>query len=503
MAKIEDQEIRNKILATSGSIAIQASAGSGKTTIVTKKIETESRILRPFKKIAAITFTNKARDEIRDKLEKIDEFDNVIVTTNDAFIKYEIINPFIRNVYPEVTDFQISYSQNDKFKTFKDGIEKITEGILGSYENQKCNFTFQLALNILKKSPASQQYLKSTYEMIFIDEYQDSDQDMRNLFRYLFNELDIRLFVVGDDKQSIYGWRGSVQFKLDELPESIKKFKLTHNFRCDDEINDFANIVRYDEKISPSAESSSGKVEIVKSSITTPIQLLLTLFDTNRIDMDSTIAILVKTNSCAKKLRDALSKHDIDFETVIKAPIDDDNFSNKVKCLEGIVKYSFDQNYTVYDFFNELLREPVKEKQVDRLLSQIACKDSLNFSETVDKLGQLLGLEILDEEKRAIWESLNDQYKTRFMPNNNNHVILTVHKSKGLEFDQVIFFDNIINIRKFNDDDERNKHYVAVTRAKHKVIILANSNDEYINRVENAIKEKGYQLKRFVRTESI
>lgn len=89
MAKIEDQEIRNKILETRGSIAIQASAGSGKTTIMTQKIETESRILGPFKKIAAITFTNKARDEIRDKLEKIDEFDNVIVMTNDAFIKYE------------------------------------------------------------------------------------------------------------------------------------------------------------------------------------------------------------------------------------------------------------------------------------------------------------------------------------------------------------------------------------------------------------------------------
>ena len=149
------------------------------------------------------------------------------------------------------------------------------------------------------------------------------------------------------------------------------------------------------------------------------------------------------------------------------------------------------------------MREPIKEKQVDRLLSQIACKDSLNFSETVDKLGQLLGLEILDEEKRAIWESLNEQYKTRFMPNNNNHVILTVHKSKGLEFDQVIFFDNIINIRKFDNDDERNKHYVAITRAKHKVIILANSNDEYIKRLKNIIMAKGYQLNRFVRIESI
>lgn len=72
----------------------------------------------------------------------------------------------------------------------------------------------------------------------------------------------------------------------------------------------------------------------------------------------------------------------------------------------------------------------------------------------------------------------------------------------------IIYLSPVANLflkfRKFNDDDdERNKHYVAVTRAKHKVIILANSNDEYINRVENAIKEKGYQLKRFVRTESI
>lgn len=45
--------------------------------------------------------------------------------------------------------------------------------------------------------------------MIFIDEYQDSDSMMHELFMYLNSELGIDIFIVGDVKQAIYLWRGA------------------------------------------------------------------------------------------------------------------------------------------------------------------------------------------------------------------------------------------------------------------------------------------------------
>ena len=50
--------------------------------------------------------------------------------------------------------------------------------------------------------------MKAKYYRIYIDEYQDSDRDMHNLFMYICKKLEIPLFIVGDLKQSIYGWRG-------------------------------------------------------------------------------------------------------------------------------------------------------------------------------------------------------------------------------------------------------------------------------------------------------
>lgn len=52
-----------------------------------------------------------------------------------------------------------------------------------------------------------QAFLKAKYFKIYIDEYQDCDYAMHQFFMYLCKQLDIHLFVVGDEKQSIYIWR--------------------------------------------------------------------------------------------------------------------------------------------------------------------------------------------------------------------------------------------------------------------------------------------------------
>ncbi|MFI8495796.1 UvrD-helicase domain-containing protein [Peribacillus butanolivorans] len=108
-------------------------------------------------------------------------------------------------------DYSVEYGNQYKFENYSSGLKQLkTDNILGSFEDNRRNFNFKLAYNIIEKSIAAQEYLKSKYSWIFIDEYQDSDMDMHRFFIKLKNELNIKLFIVGDLKQAIYLWRGAM-----------------------------------------------------------------------------------------------------------------------------------------------------------------------------------------------------------------------------------------------------------------------------------------------------
>ena len=68
-------------------------------------------------------------------------------------------------------------------------------------------------------------FLKAKYFKIYVDEYQDCDRTMHDFFMYLCNELGIELFVVGDEKQSIYIWRGA-------YPEAFHSIWTMDNFKA-------------------------------------------------------------------------------------------------------------------------------------------------------------------------------------------------------------------------------------------------------------------------------
>ena len=165
---------------------------------------------RTHKVVAAITFTIKAAQEIKDRLSV--DITQHFIGTNNRFVIEEIIKPFMKDVYGSDYDIDMStdYSREAKVKTFQDAINKIkNEGVLCSYTDNKKNFIFELAQEIVKNSTACRLYLQAKYFKIYIDEYQDCDKSMHKLFMYLCDILKIETFVVGDEKQSIYIWRGA------------------------------------------------------------------------------------------------------------------------------------------------------------------------------------------------------------------------------------------------------------------------------------------------------
>ncbi|MDD1505923.1 UvrD-helicase domain-containing protein, partial [Lysinibacillus sp. CNPSo 3705] len=266
---ILDQEVRNEIT-TNGikNIAISASAGCGKTTILKSKIKHVIEEIENHKTVVAITFTIKATEELKERILKLNIDKQVVISTNDSFVENEIIRPFLKDILIEQGkgDFTVSYSKTHKFKDFDGGITLLREkNLLGTYYNTHKNFKFQLALDILKNSLAARQYLISKYKMLFLDEYQDSDEDMHNLFMYIKDNLGLFLFIVGDPKQAIYLWRGAKENIFDSLDSSFSKFELVHNFRSHPNITNFANLIHNDGYMENKCEILNDEVQIINS----------------------------------------------------------------------------------------------------------------------------------------------------------------------------------------------------------------------------------------------
>ncbi|MVX59710.1 AAA family ATPase [Streptococcus danieliae] len=206
MMKIADQHIRDEILGHDGSLVVRASAGSGKTTMMVQKIKSVLEDITNHKTVVATTFTRKATQEIRNKYHELGGEKSFLVITNDGFVEQEIIRPFINDAHRlmnpnfgdlclsgldetkvdfskvDLSDFINDYS-NTQFATYGQLLTNlIVNKKLSKYSDNNKNFKFELAFFILENSQACREYLASKYKMIFIDEYQDSDLKMNDLF---------------------------------------------------------------------------------------------------------------------------------------------------------------------------------------------------------------------------------------------------------------------------------------------------------------------------------
>ncbi|HEP1827196.1 TPA: UvrD-helicase domain-containing protein, partial [Streptococcus suis] len=120
-----DETIKKELLEYQGNILILANAGSGKTTFLAEKLKSDSKKLDNYQKLAAITFTRNATEEIKQKLVEIPE--NVVVSTIDSFLDNEIILPFLDQRYKVATSLQFSFQQEYKFNNFDIGLSQIMQ----------------------------------------------------------------------------------------------------------------------------------------------------------------------------------------------------------------------------------------------------------------------------------------------------------------------------------------------------------------------------------------
>jgi DNA helicase II / ATP-dependent DNA helicase PcrA len=282
---------REAVLHVEGPILVLAGAGSGKTRVLTSRI---ARLIAhqavPASKILAVTFTNKAAGEMRERISSRlgREPEGLWVGT------FHAIGARLLRTYPDgsglTRNFSI-YDQDDTLGLIKRlmdrhrlGKQFTPKGIAGLISDAKnalvrpsdyeslagdpfaraaalvyrdlemelrrsnaVDFDDLLVLPVLllRRDVALRERLQHRFQFLLVDEYQDTNRAQYEFVRLLAGDAR-NVFVVGDDDQSIYGWRGAdirniLDFKTD-FPDAVI-VRLEENYRSTPEILDLANHV--------------------------------------------------------------------------------------------------------------------------------------------------------------------------------------------------------------------------------------------------------------------
>lgn len=467
--------IQEEIVNTPGNLIVQASAGTGKTHTMVSKIAKEIENNHTHKVIAAITFTIKAAQEIKDRLSV--DVTRHFIGTNNSFAIDEVIKPFMKDVFGADFDLDMSTDYSAKVDSFQDGIEKIkNEGILSSYKNNKKNFIFDLAQVIVEKSLACRLYLQAKYIKIYIDEYQDCDKSMHKFFMYLCDELKIETFIVGDEKQSIYIWRGAYPeaFKSIVGKPNFKKIFMGDNFRSCQQIQNYSNLLCKETRhLYKPISDLNNIIWLTPNEENWASEVL------SYIKPDFKTALLRFSNDNAKLGASQLSADGVEFIYIPQTPIADIT-TETAWLYSAIAKFLLIETYSVYDLISEIPVEGNESRKnvstIKKLLKNIEntkC-DKRSFEGCVIKLAEYIGYDTRTDHIQKLYKTISDiSYRVAFEPDKYQHISITFHSSKGLEFEQVIVFAEDY---KLSDMASVYNHYVAVTRGKTKLIIVNSSN---------------------------
>ncbi len=274
--QLNDQQ-KAAVLHTNSPLLVVAGAGSGKTRVIIEKIVhlVRDRGL-PGARIAAITFTNKAAREMKERLAKrlgkekaaeitVSTFHSLgwkILRTHHAPLGYRpgisILDEtdsqtVVRDLLPEGTapeSVRLARAQVSRWKNQALGSVDIDAGsgsggeqsiwsLYQRYEEHLKNLNAvdfdDLILQPLRALRQEDIRLKWQQEIryLLVDEYQDTNETQYQMLRLLAGE-EGRLTAVGDDDQSIYGWRGAQPENLQQLARdfpALSVIKLEQNYR--------------------------------------------------------------------------------------------------------------------------------------------------------------------------------------------------------------------------------------------------------------------------------
>ena len=576
-------------------VLVFAGAGSGKTRVLTYKIAyLINEIGLPPENILAVTFTNKAAQEMKSRVfELVDKdisginigtFHSIsasilrreihLLGYSNSFTIYDqqdsrsLVKKVMKNldldlkqIEPKSIQIRISNAKNslqsvDYFKNFTDNFsDKKFYEIYKSYQEElkKCDSLdfddlLLLPLKLFKEFPDRLEKYRDKFQYVLVDEYQDTNKPQFE-FIYSLSHKHKNIFVVGDDDQSIYGWRGADISNILNFREAFGEShieKLEQNYRSTNNILQAAwsvvskNTNRSDKKLW--TENGSGElINLIESfddrHEAKQIYSKVLSFKDNL----NQVAILYRTNSQSRVIEDRLrvggipyqiiggvkfydrkeikdilayirflvnSNDSISFDRVINFPprgignttvsrINEYyNQSSKsyIEALNNLdeIKLGQKQKSSIKDFLKVISGYQLKlnnekgSEIVKSLISDLKIENYYLKQKTDDAIDRWNNIQefingIEEYEINNPSSNLVDYLEEvslltdidKWNDSENKVTLMTVHSSKGLEFDNIIIAgleDGLFPIiRTFEDDnieEERRLFYVALTRAK-------------------------------------
>jgi len=353
-----------------GPCLVLAGAGSGKTKVLTTRIANLINNGIYSSKILAITFTNKAAKEMRERLNLLvpdnyafvgtfhsfglriikENYEKLGLSKNFTIIDTEDVTSIIKKIMkdldinpkevaPAYVRSKISFIKNEMLsdnqvdKYLLSPMEKIAAQIYFEYvkilkRNNTVDFDdlLKLPVELLMKDEEVLDYYQEKYQYILIDEYQDTNEVQYKLVKKLVEKYR-NLFVVGDVNQSIYKFRGAnykniLNFEKD-YPDA-KVVPLNQNYRSTTTILNAANSViknnteRKDLELF--SELGEGlKIKYVrtideKEEVIKVVSEIEKLINSGYEYKD--IAILYRTNGQARNFEDGMIKKNYPYKVV-------------------------------------------------------------------------------------------------------------------------------------------------------------------------------------------
>ena len=433
LSSLNSEQIK-PVTDTEGPVLVLAGAGSGKTRVLTSRIAyiLEKGLSAP-QGILAITFTNKAAGEMRERLSSmLGETSGMWICTIHSMC-VRILRQFAEEagIRPNFSIYSETERANVIKKSFKEfdfddekllkdaryhianakmlGLDPDTYGtrykdiphmddivcIFDKYDkhlaaNNALDFDDLLirTLRLLRSDGGARDYLSDKFRYILVDEFQDTNAVQYNIIKLLASRHK-NLFAVGDDDQSIYGWRGAeieniLRFDKD-YPEA-KVYKLERNYRSTKSILDLANAViknngarhkktlwtEAEEGERPQyyqAEEESGEALFAARTISSAVA---------RGEKYSSFAVLMRINALTRSYEQEFTKYSIPYKVfggfkfferreikdilaylrLISNPFDDEALTRIInvpkrgiggKTLEAMENYSAQSGLSLYD----------------------------------------------------------------------------------------------------------------------------------------------------------
>ncbi len=357
-------------------VLVFAGAGSGKTRVLTYKVWhlIKEKLFKP-EEILALTFTNKAASEMKSRIQESISCEGVNVGTfhsigarmlrmhisaldeeyNSSFTIYDtsdqkaVIKEVVENLnLSEFKELNVSFlkSQIDKFKNDNISIDKV-ESEAQTFEDEKIvevyraycdrlksnnaldfNDLLLLPIRLLKENAKILNLYQKTWKYVLVDEFQDTNSPQFEIVSLLAGKHK-NITVVGDDDQSIYGWRGAnIDNILTNFQETFAKnieIKLEKNYRSTQRILDGAwsvvsnNKNRAEKKLEATRGKgdkisliSTGSDEEESNAICDSIKSEIKLNKNTFKDF----AVLYRTNAQSRSIEQAMVKEGLPYNIV-------------------------------------------------------------------------------------------------------------------------------------------------------------------------------------------